>query len=107
MRERRMNAATIMELAFWGRVRAMGKTRNERVADKRQERLEHMREKISSGDLVVRQMTSSERRLWEERSAAFDQHSTPDERTRREAARQRRQEKATREQKWRDALPPR
>ena len=46
----------------------MAKTRNERENDKRQERLQHMREQIASGDLVVRQMTSTERRLWEERS---------------------------------------
>ena len=85
----------------------MAKTRNEREDDKRQERLQHMREQISSGDLVVRQMTSTERRLWEERSAAFYEHSSPDERARRDAARQRRQDQATREQQRRDALPPR
>ena len=49
----------------------MAKTRNEREDDKRQERLQKMQEQISSGDLVVRQMTSTERRLWEERAAAF------------------------------------
>ena len=31
----------------------MAKTRNEREDDKRQERLQHMREQIASGDLVV------------------------------------------------------
>jgi hypothetical protein len=85
----------------------MAKTRSEREDDERQERLEHMREQVSSGDLVVRQMTASERRLWEERSAAFDDHATPEERTRRDAARKKRQNQATREQKRRDASPPR
>jgi glycine/D-amino acid oxidase-like deaminating enzyme len=84
----------------------MAKSGNEREEDKRQERLQHMREQIASGDLVVRQMTSSERRLWEERAAAFDEHSTPEERIRRDAAWQRRQERATREHNRRDALPP-
>jgi hypothetical protein len=85
----------------------MAKTRSEREDDERQERLEHMREQVSSGDLVVRQMTASERRLWKERSAAFDDHATPEERTRRDAARKKKQNQATREQKRRDASPPR
>jgi hypothetical protein len=95
--------------AFWGRsvVVAMAKTRNEREDDERQERLEQMREQVSTGDLVVRQMTASERRHWEERSAAFDDHATPEERSRRDAARQKRQNQATREQKRRDASPRR
>ena len=85
----------------------MAKTRNEREHDERQGRLEDMRDQISSGDLVVRQMTASERRQWEERSADFDDHATPEERTRRDAARQKRQDRVTREQKRRDASPPR
>ena len=85
----------------------MGKTPGERKDDKRQERLQKMQEQLSSGELVVRQMTSTERRLWEERSAAFYEHSSPDERARRDAARQRRQDNATRAQQRRDALPPR
>ena len=68
----------------------MARTRNEREDDDRQERLEEMREQVSSGDLVVRQMTAAERKHWEERSAAFDDHATPEERTRRDAARKKR-----------------
>jgi hypothetical protein len=41
----------------------MGKTPGERKEDKRQERLQKMQEQIASGDLVVREMTSTERRL--------------------------------------------
>ena len=85
----------------------MAKKRNEREDDERQERLEHMLEQISSGELVVRKMTASERRRWEERSDAFDDHATPEERTRRDAARQKRHNQAKREQKRRDASPPR
>ena len=84
-----------------------GKSRDEREHDERQGRLEDMRDQISSGDLVVRQMTASERRHWEERSASFDIHATPEERTRRDAARRKRQDRTTREQKRRDASPPR
>jgi anti-sigma28 factor (negative regulator of flagellin synthesis) len=36
----------------------MAKTRHERDEDAREERLEHIRDQISSGDLVVRQMTA-------------------------------------------------
>jgi hypothetical protein len=98
----------LTKAAFWGWVvGAMGQTHGERKEDKRQERLRKMQEQISSGELVVRQMTSTERRLWEERSAAFYEHSSPDERARRDAARKRRQDNATREQQRRDALPPR
>lgn len=82
-------------------------TCKERQDGDRDERLRHMREQISSGDLVVRKMKASERRLWKERSAASDEHSTPEERTRREAARRKKQDLATRRQKRRDASPQR
>ena len=82
--------------------RNMGKTYGERKDEQRQERMEHMRKQVASGDLVVRQMTATERRLWDERAASFDKHSDPGERERREAARQRRRDRATRAQEGRD-----
>jgi hypothetical protein len=85
----------------------MARTRSEREDDKREERLEQMREQISSGELVVRQMTPSERKRWQEHSAAFDDQATPEQRTRRDASRQAKHEKRQREQKRRDARPPR
>jgi hypothetical protein len=85
----------------------MAKTRNEREDDQRQERLEHMREQVSSGELVVRQMTPSERERWKKHSAAADDQATPEERSRRDAAWQKRQEQAKRQQNRRDASPPR
>jgi hypothetical protein len=68
----------------------MAKTTHERQEDAREERLAHIRDQISSGELVVRQMTASERRRWDERSAASDLQATPEERTRRDAARKKR-----------------
>ena len=84
----------------------MARTRNEREDDERAERLEHIREQVSAGELVVRQMTPSERRHWKERSDAFDDQATPGERASRDAAWQKRQEREKRQQKRRDALPP-
>jgi hypothetical protein len=55
--------------------------------------LRNIRDQISSGELVVRQMTASERRRWDERSAASDLQATPEERTRRDAARKKRRDR--------------
>ena len=66
-----------------------------------------MREQVTAGELVVRQMTPSERRHWKERSDAFDDHATPEERASRDAAWQKRQEREKRQRKRRDASPPR
>jgi hypothetical protein len=85
----------------------MAKTRNEREDDQREERLEHMREQVAAGELVVRQMTPSERERWKKHSAAADDQATPEERSRRDAAWQKKQEQARRQQNRRDASPPR
>ena len=61
----------------------------------------------SRRDLVVGELTASQRRIWEERAASFDEHSDPGERSRREAARQKRVAKATPEQTEQDPSPPR
>jgi hypothetical protein len=81
----------------------MARTRTEREDDERQERLEHMRQQVSSGELVVRQMTASERKRWDEHSAAVDGCATPEERTRRATARDKRHERAKRQQRRHDA----
>jgi hypothetical protein len=67
----------------------MATTRNELGNDKREERPQQMREQVSSGSLVVGQLTASERRLWEERATSFYEHSDPGERRRKDAARSR------------------
>ena len=82
----------------------MAKSSNERLGDERQGRPE----KIPAGDLVVGELTASQRRIWEERAASFREHADPGERERREAARPTKL-RATREQTGpgRDASPPR
>ena len=68
----------------------MAKTRHERDEDAREGLLEHIRDQVSSGELVVRQMTDAERAHWDDHSAASDRQATPEERTRRDAARKKR-----------------
>lgn len=62
------------------------KTNREREHDAREAKLEHMRELVSSGVLVIRPMTRAERAKWAKRRAKLDKDSTPQERVRREAA---------------------
>lgn len=71
----------------------MAKTRNEREEDEREGRLEHIRNQVSSGELVVRKMTESERARWDDHSAAVDRQATPEERTRRDAARKKKRDR--------------
>ncbi len=68
----------------------MAKTARERDEDAREGRLEHFRDQVVSGELVVRQMTDSERARWDEHSAATDRKATPEQRARRDAARKKR-----------------
>jgi hypothetical protein len=68
----------------------MAKTRHEREDEAREVQLEHIRDQVSSGELVVRQMTDSERAHWDDHSAASDHSATPEERKRRDAALKRR-----------------
>ena len=70
----------------------MAKTTREREEDAREGRLEHLRDQVSSGELVVRQMTDCERAHWNDHSAASDRQATPEERTRRDAARKKRRD---------------
>lgn len=65
----------------------MAKTRQEREDDAREGKLEHIRDQVSSGELVVRQMTDSERAHWDDHSATSDRQATSEERKRRDAAR--------------------
>lgn len=72
---------------------AMAKTTREREQHAREGRLEHIRDQVSSGELVVRQMTDSERSHWDDHSVASDRQATPEERTRRDAARKKRRDR--------------
>jgi hypothetical protein len=58
----------------------------ERAAEERQAKLEHIREQVSSGALVIRQMTRAERAKWDKQRAIVDADLTPAERTRRDSA---------------------
>jgi hypothetical protein len=57
----------------------------ERAAADRQAKLEHIREQVSSGALVIRQMTRAERAKWDKQRAILDANFTPAERTRRDS----------------------
>ena len=71
----------------------MAETRPEREDEAREGLLEHIRDQVSSGELVIRQMTDSERAHWDDHSATSDRHASPEERTRRDAARKKRDRK--------------
>jgi len=60
----------------------VAKTSQERAREAREAKLEHIREQVSSGELVVRSMTDAERAKWAERQAGW----TPEERARHDAA---------------------
>lgn len=45
------------------------RTTRERAEQKRQEKLEHVRQQVESGALVIRRMTAEERRLYPPRPA--------------------------------------
>lgn len=61
-------------------------TSRERADDAREAKLEHIREQVSSGDLVIRGMTKAERVKWARQRAKLEANSTPEERRRREDA---------------------
>jgi len=68
----------------------MPRSRERQEAD-REERLQQMQEQVDSGNLTVRQMTPAERKKWDEQSAESERQATPEERTRRETARNKKQ----------------
>jgi hypothetical protein len=68
----------------------------ERAAADRQAKLEHIREQVSSGALVIRQMTRAERAKWDKQRAILDANFTPAERTRRDSVLRSRRQRAER-----------
>jgi hypothetical protein len=60
----------------------------------RQAKLEHLSEQVSSGVLVIRQMTKTEREYWANRRDVLEAKSTPEELARRETALRRRRQRA-------------
>ena len=68
----------------------------ERAAEERQAKLEHIREQVSSGALVIRQMTHAERAKWDKQRAILDANFTAAERTRRDSVLRNRRQRAER-----------
>ena len=68
----------------------------ERAAEVRQDKLAHIREQVSSGALVIRQMTRAERAKWDKQRAILDANFTPAERTRRDSVLRTRRQRAER-----------
>jgi hypothetical protein len=58
------------------------RTTREVAAEAHQAKLEHIREQVSSGALVIRKMTSAEYAKWENQRAALEAKWTPAERAR-------------------------
>jgi hypothetical protein len=81
----------------------VGKTTHERAAEARQAKLEHMREQVASGALVLRQVTRTERAEWAKQRASLEAKLTPAERTRRDAVLTERRRRADYLLKLRDA----
>jgi hypothetical protein len=74
----------------------VAKTGKERAHEARQAKLEHVREQVSSGRLVIREMTEAERANWAKRRSMLEASSTPAERARRAAAIENRRRRAER-----------
>ena len=62
------------------------KTQREREAEQRQAKLEHMREQVDSGSLVIRKMTDAERERFTKHSNRTEAERTPRTRRRRTRA---------------------
>jgi hypothetical protein len=71
-------------------------TIREREHEARQAKLEHMREQIASGQLVIRAMTRVERSKWAKRQSLVEARSTPAVRASRAAAIESRRKRAAR-----------
>lgn len=74
----------------------MAKTSRERDREAREAKLEHVREQVASGELVVRKMTDAERAEWATQRGKLEASSTPAERARRAAAVESRRKRAER-----------
>ena len=68
----------------------------ERAVEERQAKLEHIREQVSSGALVIRQMTRAERVRWNNQRAIVEATFTQAERTRRDSVLRTRRQRAER-----------
>jgi hypothetical protein len=74
----------------------MAMTNRERDHEARQAKLEHVREQVASGRLVIRPMTRDERSKWATQQAMVEASSTPAVRASRAAAIENRRKRAAR-----------
>jgi predicted nucleic acid-binding Zn-ribbon protein len=74
----------------------VAKTSRERDQEARQVKLEHVREQVASGQLVIRDMSKAEQARWAKQHAASEARATPVERARRETAIANRRKRAAR-----------
>ena len=74
----------------------VAKTSRERDHEARQAKLEHVREQVASGQLVIREMTDKERARLAKQNASSEARSTPAERARRAVAVENRRKRAAR-----------
>lgn len=68
----------------------------ERAAEAREAKLEHIRVQVSTGALVIRQMTATERAMWDKQRATLEAKFTPAERARRDSVLRNRRQRAER-----------
>ena len=68
----------------------------ERDRERHQAKLEHMREQIASGELVIRQVSLKELAKWAAQRTKLEARSTPAERARRAAGLENRRKRAAR-----------
>jgi hypothetical protein len=68
----------------------------ERAAEERQAKLEHIREQVNSGALVIRQMTRTERLRWKKQRTILEAGFTQAERMRRASVLRQRRQRAER-----------
>jgi hypothetical protein len=74
----------------------VAKTSRERDHEARQAKLEHVREQVASGLLVISKMTKAERTKWAKRRRVFEASSTATERALRATAVENRRKRAAR-----------
>lgn len=68
----------------------------ERASEAREAKLEHIRVQVSTGALVIRQMTRNERAMWDKQHSILEANFTPAERTRRDSLLRNRRQRAER-----------
>jgi hypothetical protein len=74
----------------------VAKTSRERDHEARQTKLEHVREQVASGQLVIRKMTGAERAKWATQDGKREARSTSEERARRAVALENQRKRAAR-----------